>query len=161
MKEWNDFSLALSLPHPFTPSYAGINFRQTGDGFRFCPVAVNFPVCWSMRKDTTLSVFWLATRRNAPAGSTAKLRGHLPRVASCANEVQLARALINRERDDAVMAAVRPVNEPARRVDVDVGAKVRPAEIRRQCRNGSATPSTLPWLYHRRTVNVESSSLMT
>jgi hypothetical protein len=52
------------------------------------------------------------------------------------DEVQLARALINRERDDAVMAAVRPVNEPARRVDVDVGAKVRPAEIRRQCRNG-------------------------
>ena len=29
------------------------------------------------------------------------------------DEVQLARALVNRERDDAVVAAVRPVNEPS------------------------------------------------
>jgi len=103
---------------------AGVqNFRQTGLGTLIeCPVVVSAPLVGSIRKTTTLSRSWLATSRNCPLGSMAKLRGFLIPSAWCL-AWRACRLGIDLITDDAVVPAVRaeqetgPRDGPGRRPD--------------------------------------------
>ena len=70
----------------------------------------------SILKTAIVSLFWLPATRNAPVGSMLKARGALPPVGMCCSSVELAGRRIDGVDHQAVVAAVRAVEELAGRV---------------------------------------------
>ena len=109
----------------------------------------------------TLSPFWLAEKRSVPDGFRARLRGVAPPQGTKSTSGQRAARLIDGDDRDAVMSAIRTIEEAAVRRDLDIGAMVAVPGLGRDSRQRVDERELPGGRVDGEVANVESSSFMT
>ena len=148
LMQYDPEAAPAQIPIPLGTTWVALSEDHAdGKSTIFFPLGVSKPECELRANTTMLDESWFATSSHWLPGSSAKWRGTLTAAANPLHRFQRSLAIVDGEHRDAVIAAIRRIEETARRIDRDRAAVFEPLNLRQGgdvLQPGERAPLTIP-----------------